>query len=345
MSQLEIPTVSNEIPPHIRIIKMLNSYWISQSIYAVAKLGISDLLKDGSQSCEELAKSTNMNPGALYRLMRALASTGIFAEQENGYFALTPMAKCLQNDFPGSVRPLALMSGEEQYQAWGNILHSVRTGKSAFDHLYQMNIFDYFAQNQESGEIYDKAINTFAVMARKAIQKSYDFSSINMLIDVAGGQGAMIASILKFNPHMQGILLDKPAVIASAKHLLEEEGVAERCQLIGGDIFESVPKGGDAYILKYILHDWGDEAAITILKNCRQAMDKNSKVLVIEQIIPSGNEPCIGKLSDLHMLVTHPGGAERTEVEYRVLFESAGFEITKIVSTSSDLSVIEGIPI
>ncbi len=341
MLQQESTPASNEIPPQMTIMQMISSYWISQSIYVAAKLGIADLLKEGAGNCKDLARSTNTNPRALYRLMRALASIGIFAEQEQGFFTLTPLAAFLQSDVPGSIRNMAITSGEEAYQAWGDILYSIQTGESAFEHLYQMNLFEYLAKNRETGKMYEGAMTSLSTREGATIAASYDFSSIHRIVDVAGGQGSLITSILKANPTMQGVLFDQGSVIEGAKPLVEAEGVTERCQLVAGDFFESLPRGGETYILKNILHDWDDERAIAILKNCHSAMIENGKLLVIELVIPPGNEPFYGKLLDLNMLITCPGGCERTKAEYQVLFEAAGFQLTQIIPTSSGQSIIE----
>jgi hypothetical protein len=308
-----------------------------------AKLGIADLLKDSPKSCDELATATGTNAPSLYRLLRALASLGVFAETQPNHFSLTPLAACLQSDVPDSIRAYVILRGEEQYRAWGDLLHGVQTGGSSFEHIYGMNLFDYLAQNPESAKIFDESMTNLSAIESAAIAASYDFSSIQTLVDVAGGEGLLIASILKSNPTLKGVLFDRPYVIERAKRFLEAEGVLERCQLAGGNFFESVPEGGDAYILKHIIHDWDDERAIAILKQCHKVMPDNGKVLVAEQVIPPGNEPFMGKLLDLHMLVMAPGGRERTEAEYRALFEKAGFKLTRIVPTQREVSIVEGI--
>lgn len=341
--QQENTQPSTDLQPQKTILQMASGYWVTQALYVAAKLGVADLLKEGAKNCDELATATGVNARALYRLMRGLASLKVFAEEEDGYFNLTPLAACLQSDIPGSMRGIVMMGGREYYQAWGNFLYSIQTGKSAFEDLYNMPLFEYYAQNPESGKAYDQAQKSGSAAARAEILKRYDFSGISKLVDVGGGNGSLISAILKTNPTMQGVLFEQPSVIAEAKELIQAEGVEERCSLVAGDFFESVPSGGDAYILRYILHNWDDEQAIAILKNCHRALVENGKILVIEQVIPPGNEPFIGKLLDLHMLVLFPGGCERTEQEYRALFEASGFQLTKIVPTKANVSVIEGI--
>ncbi len=343
MFQPEKTQPSKEVPPQVAILQMATGYWVSQSIYVAAKLGIADLLKEGSKSCDELAKSTGVNPRSVYRLMRALASVGVFAEKESGYFTLTPLAACIQSDVPGSMRAFAIRFGEEHYRAWGDVMHSMQSGASAFENLYGMQLFEYYAQNPEQGKIFDEAMTSLSATENVEITTRYDFSPIRKLVDVGGGHGSLLASILISNPTMQGVLFDQPSVIEGAKDLIEAQQVSERCSLVAGDCFEEVPQGGDAYILKYMIHLWDDERAIAILKNCHRAMVENGKLLLVEQVIPPGNEPFLGKFADMQMLVMFPGGCERTETEYRSLFEAAGFHLTKIVSTRANVSVIEGI--
>lgn len=343
MPQPETPQPNQAMPPQLAILQMATGYWVSRSIYVAAKLGIADLLKDSPKSCDELATATGTNAPSLYRVLRALASLGVFAETQPNHFTLTPLAACLQSDVPNSFRAYVIMQNEEHYQAWGELMHSVQTGGSSFEHIYGMNLFEYLAQNPESAKIFDESMTNLSVIHSAAIAPSYDFSSIQTLVDVGGGEGLLIASILKSNPTLKGVVFDRPHVIERAKRFLEAEGVLERCQLAAGNFFESVPEGGDAYILKYIIHDWDDERAIAILKQCHKVMPANGKILVAEQVIPPGNEPFSGKFLDLTMLVITSGGRERTEAEYRALFEKAGFKLTRIVPTQDEISIIEGI--
>jgi hypothetical protein len=246
MPQPENPQPNQAMPPQLAVLQMASGYWVSRSIYVAAKLGIADLLKDSPKSCDELATATGTNAPSLYRLLRALASLGVFAESELNQFTLTPLAACLQSDVPGSVRAFVIMLGEEHYRAWGDLLHGVQTGGSPFEHIYGMNLFDYLAQNPESAKIFDESMTNASVIESATIAASYDFSSIQTLVDVAGGEGLLIASILKSNPTLKGVLFERPYVIERAKCFLEAEGVLERCQLAAGNFFESVSEGGDA---------------------------------------------------------------------------------------------------
>lgn len=337
---------ADTLPPQMVMMQMITGYWVAQSIYAAARLGIADLLKDGAKSCAQLANESGANPQALYRLLRALASVGVFAETETEQFTLTPLAACLRSDVSNSVRDASIMLGDrEHYHSWGNILHSIQTGESSFENLFGMNIFEYYAQNPEPAMIFDRAMTSFSSTEIDAVVASYDFSPITQLVDVAGGQGSLLTAILTANPHITGILFDLPDVIARARSVIAAQNVAGRCQLETGNFFESVPVGADAYLLKHIIHDWDDERSITILKNCHRVMTENGRVLVVEQVIPPGNTPFMGKLLDMNMLIMCPGGKERTAAEYQALFQAAGFRLTRIVPTATFVSVVEGMKI
>jgi hypothetical protein len=330
-----------DIKAKMALLQMSSGYWISQSLYAAAKLGIADLLKDGAENCDRLADITDTDARSLYRLLRGLASVGVFAESEPGCFILTPIAQGLRSDIPGSMRDSILLGGGEYYYAWGNLLNSLKTGENGFEQEYGMPVFEYYSQNAESGEVFDRAMKNISRAITPAIVNGYDFSGITKLIDVGGGNGSLIAAILKANPHLQGILFDQPSAIASSGEVLEGFGVSDRTETVGGDFFESIPSGADAYFLKYVLHNWDDQQAIAILRNCHSAMSEKGKLLIVEQVIPLGNEPFSGKLIDLHMLVTL-GGCERTAAEYQSLLEAAGFRLNKIIPTRSNVSIIEG---
>jgi len=326
--------------PHDQLDEMITGYWISQAVYAAAKFGIADLLKDGPKSVEELAESTSTDPDSLYRLLRALASRGVFAESGQRQFSLTTLAEPLCSDIPGSKRPLALMSGDEQFMAWAEIEYSIQTGKTSFDKVFGKPIFDYLGEHPEKAKIFDAAMVGIHGRESKIILHAYDFSDIGVLADIGGGNGSLITGILQNHSEMKGILFDLPHTIERAKDRIEEAGLVSRCDLVGGNFFEEVPHGADAYLMRHIIHDWDDEKSLLILRNCHRAMPTDSKLLVVESVIPPGNEPFKGKFLDLVMMLL-PGGKERSEVEYQILFDKAGFEITRIVSTTTEISVIE----
>ncbi|NEO52361.1 MAG: methyltransferase [Okeania sp. SIO3B5] len=331
------------MPSPTTLLEAIRGYRISQCIYIAAKLGIADLLKDGEQHCDVLATVTNTNKDAIYRLLRALASVGIFAETQPHYFQLTPLAAYLQSDVPNSLKAYAIMLGEEHYQAWGSIMYSIQTGENAFENLYGMNFYEFFKQNSASAKTFDQAMTDLSGVVNVSILAAYNFSSIGKLVDVGGGNGKLLSSILEAYPTMTGVLFDQPDVIDRASDLLKTIGLSNSLQLAKGDFFKTVPVGGDAYMLKHIIHNWGDEEAIAILQNCYQAMRDRGVLLLMEIVIPPGNEPCTGKFMDINMLTICPGGRERTETEYRNLLKKAGFKLTKIVPTESEISIIEAV--
>ena len=331
-----------EISPQEQMNRMLTGYWTTQCVYVAAKLGIADLLAKGPHSADDLAKATSVHAPSLYRLLRALASMGVFTEDGEAKFSLTPLAEFLRSDVPGSQRALAIMCGEEHYVAWGELLYSVQTGKTAFEKLYQMPIFDFLSKNLEQAKVFDAAMVGVHGRETAAMTDAYDFSGIGVLADIGGGNGSLLTTVLKKHPAMRGILYDLPGVTERAKANLQAAGLADRCKVIGGSFFDSVPAGADAYLMRHIIHDWDDEQATTILRNVRQAIGNEGRLLVVEGVIAPGNDPCFGKLLDLTML-TIPGGKERTEQEFRKLFAAGGFRLSRIVPTETEVSVIEGV--
>lgn len=338
------PDRPDDMAPAVALLQMISGAWISAAIYVAAKLGIADFLKDGPRSCDELAGSTGAHARSLYRLLRGLASVGVFAEVGGGVFGLTSLAEYLRSDIPDSMRAMAIMCGEDPYRAaWANLLHSVRTGETAFEHIYKLGRYQYLTQNPKAAEVFNAAMTSFTAQMCTAVVKAYDFSGFERIVDVGGGQGALIRTILEAHPHLSGVLFDRPPVIEGARRLIEAAGLGGRCELVAGDFFVSVPGGADAYIISHVIHNWDDDRSIATLKNCRRAMARGEKLLVVEEVIPPGNDPSYGKLMDLNMLVM-TGGLERTEAEYRALYTASGFELTRVIPTASLMSVIEGIP-
>jgi hypothetical protein len=335
-----VPAVS---PLPATLVQLMTGYWVSQSLYVAAKLGIADLLANGPQTVEQLAAGTQAHAASLRRVLRALASVGIFTETSPGAYSLTPLAALLRTGTPDSMRALAIMYAEEQYQAWGNALHSVRTGETAFDQHFGQSYFEYLAQHPEADRVFNQAMTGWTTQVVDAVIDAYDFSPLRTIVDVGGSYGTMLAAILRSNQTANGILFDQPHVAAAAKAHLVSAGVAERCQTIGGDFFVEVPSGGDVYLLAQILHDWDDERSTGILGQCRRAMPARGKLLVIELVLPLGEEPFFGKWLDLHMLVLL-GARERTGEEYKALLASAGFELARVIPTRAGPSIVEAVP-
>jgi len=332
----------NTPTPQEEIGRMLSSYWITQCLHVAARLRLADLLKNGPKTADELAVAANAHPRAVYRLLRALASLRVFVEDDSRRFSLTPMAECLRSDVPGSQWAMALTSGGIFYNAWGQLLHSVQTGKVAFDEVYGLPIFDYLAEHPEESKLFDETMVGVHGRETAAMLDAYDFSGCKVVADIGGGNGSVLMELLPRYPGIQGILFDLPNVIERAKARLTAAGLADRCRAVAGSFFESVPAGADVYMLRHIIHDWDDEKSTTILRNIHRAMDKSGKLLLVESVIPPGNDPSFGKLLDVAMLVI-PGGEERTDDEYRKLYESAGFRLTRIVRTATEICVIEGV--
>jgi hypothetical protein len=324
---------------HDQLARLVSGYWYTQTIYVAAKLGLAELLKDGPRSAQDLAQATGTNPRALYRLLRALASLGIFAEDQ-GQFSMTPLAECLLDP---SAKAMATMRGEFQYRAWGELLYSVQTGRSAFEKVYGTPVFDYFSKHPETGKLFDQAMTGVHGRETEAMLEAYDFTGVGTLADIGGGNGSVLTAILRRHPAMHGILFDLPGVVGRAKANIEAVGLGGRCQVAAGDFFEAVPAGAEIYLLRHIIHDWDDDKSQAILRHCRRAMGHGGKLLVVEGVVPPGNEPSVSKFFDLAMMVL-PGGMERTADEYRQLFEAAGFRLTRIVPTRTWVSVIEGEP-
>jgi len=334
---------SNQTPAQ-KVIRMIQGASITQMIHVAARLGIADLLKRGPKSCDELAGATGTHPQSLYRLLRGLASIGIFAETEERCFELTPEAQCLRSDAPDSVRTFAVWTGDEvNWKPWGQLLYSIQTGKTAFKQVFGSEIFEYFSKNPKAGDAFNRFMTERMNALVKAVASSYDFSKAKVIADIGGGQGLLLSTILKSNPKLRGILFDLPSVIKEAENVIEKTGVAERCELVGGSFFESISVTADIYILSSIIHDWDDKDAVTILKNCRKCMPRDSKLLLVETMIPPGNAPALGKLTDLNMLVL-TGGMERTRSEFEALFKQTGFKLTNIIPTPSPMNIIEAVP-
>ena len=334
--------LTNGVPPPAALLQMMTGYWVSKAVSVAAELAVADLLKDGPRASDDLAAATGVRPEPLYRLLRALASVGVFTEDDERRFALTPLADLLRSDVPGSMRALARMYGSEQYRAWDGLLESIRTGQPAFDHAFGSSYFDYLEQNDDASAVFNEAMTGWTTQVAESVVAAYDFPESGTVVDVGGGHGLLLTTILKARPALRGILFDLPHVVTETQPLLEKAGVANRSSIVGGDFFASVPEG-TVYVLAQILHDWDDQRCQIILGNCRNAIRAEGRLLVVEQVLPRANEPALGKWLDLHMLVLLTG-RERTEAEYRTLLRAAGFELVRVIPTQSGAGILEAVP-
>jgi SAM-dependent methyltransferase len=324
---------------------MATAYYVSQAVYVAAKLGIADQLSDGPRHHDDLAKATRTHGPSLNRVLRLLASAGVLSEEADGRFALTPIGQCLRSGVPGSMRAATLLFGGRTQQTWSELLYSVQTGEPAFPRLWGADSFSFMEQHPEEAAIFDDAMADWTAQAAAAISAAYDLSSFRTLVDVGGGNGALLAGILAANPTLRGVLFDRPHVAQRAHARIDEAGLADRCSVGGGDFFADVPHGGDAYLLKHVIHDWNDERAVEILRSCHRAMLPHARLLLFEGVYPSRIDQSDASrgaaANDVNMLVC-TGGRERSEPEFRALYEAAGFTLTRIVPTRARASVIEG---
>jgi len=337
------PVASRINPQPPALFQMATGYWLSQAIYVAAKLGLADLLKDGPKSYSALAAATGADRQSLFRLMRALSSAGVFAQVQDDSFALSNAAESLQSDVPGSLRTLVMTLGEIHYQAWGDLLHSIQTGSPAFNNVFGTGLFEYLQRDAEDADTFNGGMTDVSSMLAYAVLMAYDFSRIPSIVDIGGGQGKLLRSIIKLNPGITGILFDLEPAIEIAKQHLRSDACRGRCSAVAGNFFESVPEGAQAYILCGVIHDWDDEHCVRILNNCRRAMARNGRLLLVEMVVPEPGANCFSKLLDLNMLVM-TGGRERTKSEFCALFKAAGYKLTRIVPTMAPQSVIEAIP-
>ncbi len=328
--------------PEQQMMQFIIGKWISKPISVAAKLGIADIINKGNRSIDEIAEMTNTMPDTLYRMMRALAGVGIFFETKPRYFKNSSLSECLMK---GRLKSAALMFHSTWHDSiWSNLLYSIKTGQSAFEKIYGQSAFEWFNSNQEEAQIFNEANSFKAASTHKVITEVYDFSKINSLMDVGGGIGGLMVEILKTNHHLKGIVAELPQVLLQLNEIIKKNKFESRMSAVECDFFKKIPKNSDVYLLSHVLHDWSDEKCITILKNCRNAVDINGKLLIAEAIIPPGNNFSISKLLDLEVLLMG-GGQERTEDEFRYILESSGFALSQIIPTKENISIIEGVPL
>lgn len=336
------PTPAPAAPLAARFTDLLWGYQRTQLLYAAAVLGLADLLVAGPRSVAELAVATETDAPSLARLLRALAAHGLFTERADGQFALNPLAALLQTNTPGSLRAMVLAEGGDLYPLWGALLHSVRTGETAFEHLHGMTNWEYRTHHPEVNARFNAYMGDLARQKVAAVLANYRFPDEGVVVDVGGGDGTLLIALLGRYPGLRGILFDLPHVVVAAG--LEAAGVAARCAVLGGDFFTAVPAGGDYYILAAVLHDWGDARAADILRQCHRAMTPTATLLLIERVLPDDNSSPVGRLRDMHMLVLNAGGRERTASEWRAVLADGGFTLTALTAVGPAYHVIAAIP-
>ena len=325
------------------MIQIITGFWVSRAVCTAARLGIADLVKDGPKAAEELARSTGSNPDSLYRMMRALASVGVFAELPGRRFATTPVAATLE-ERPGSMRYFAMTElGQEHFSAWEEFEHSVRTGGLAFTERFKQPVWEYYAKHPDHAEVFNLSMSTLTEWVTQAILAVYDFTPFSKIVDIGGGQGAFLAAMLGKAPGARGVLFDAPAVIAETTRL-RDAGLLDRSEQVAGNFFAAVPEGGDLYTMKMILHDWNDDECHSILSNIRKVIGLGGKVVIVETVLGPGPDAPFKNFLDLNMMVM-TGGRERTEADYRTLLEKAGFQLTRVLPTTSPMSIVEGVAV
>ncbi|HKN01853.1 MAG TPA: methyltransferase [Candidatus Binataceae bacterium] len=339
------------LPPPMLLHQMGTGHYLSRALGLAAKLCIADHLKNGPRHYSEVARETGTHPPSLNRVMRLLAGAGVLSEEENGCFALTPLGELLRSDVPGSMRAaVMLFAGEAVQTLWGELEYCVQTGQPAFKkNSPDATAFTGINQNPESAAAFDEAMAAFSTQTALALVAAYDFSAFAKVADIGGGNGALLIGILKGNPNLRGLVFDQPASAERAKRKIAESGLESRCEAASGDFFKEVPAGADVYLLKHVIHDWNDEDAVAILKTCHRAMSgTNAKLLIVEGIYPARIDQSLesrgSAFNDVNMLVC-TGGRQRSEAEFRALYQAAGFKLTRIVPTAARVCVIEGVRI
>jgi hypothetical protein len=334
------------LPPQVALYQLATGHYLSQALHLAVKLGIAERLAAGPRQAPDLAAATATHAPSLRRVLRLLASAGVLEEREDGAFALTALGECLRPGVPGSARAMVMLfTGETVQGAWRDLEYSVRTGEPVFRKRGLDDPFKNPAWTPEEVANFDAAMADFTALAAMGVAAVYDFAPIRTLVDVGGGNGALLIGILKVHPHLRGVVFDQPPAAGRARQEIAARGLADRCEAVGGDFFETVPPGGDAYILKHVIHDWNDDRALAILRNCRRAMGDTGTLLIVEGIYPPRIDQSLDGRSaaanDVNMLV-NTGGRQRSEAEFRALYEAAGFRLTRIVPTPIGVSVIEG---
>ena len=334
---------SQSLPHHLQLIQM-GSFLVPRVLYAAAKLGLADQLGAGPRSAVELAGTMKLHAPSLHRLMRTLASLGILTEREEQRFDLTPLGAALKTGTSYSARSTLVTLGSPWFQrAWDHFMYSLETGRAGMEKAWGMPLFDYLAQHTEDASLFNETMVGFHSSEAPAVANAYDFSVFRSVVDIGGGTGNLLGTILARHAGPRGVLFDRPHVVRDAPAMLKTHGVEERITIEVGDFFQTVPAGGDAYLLSHIIHDWNDEQCLTILRHCRKAMKPDGRLLIVENVLPAGDAPHLGKLLDMTMLVV-VGGQERTEAEYAMLLGRASLHLVRVVPTKSTVAVLEAVP-
>jgi hypothetical protein len=332
------------LPPSAQLIQMAMAHWVSHIVYAAAELGLADHLAKGPKTADELAGPTKTHAPSLYRLMRTLASLGIVAEDSAHRFALTPLGEALESGAPGAARATVLTVASDWWvRGFAELPYSLQTGKPGFERSLGMPIFDWFAQHPKEASLFNETMIGVHGAEPPAVAAAYDFSTLKIIVDVGGGTGNLLTTILGTHSGVRGILYDVGHVVADAAALIRSRGLTDRVTTEAGSFFERVPEGADAYLLSHIIHDWSEAQCLTILGHCRRAMKPDSRLLIVEMVLPAGNTPHPGKMLDMMMLVG-PGGQERTAEEYGTLLDKARFRLARVVPTASAASIVEAVP-
>jgi ubiquinone/menaquinone biosynthesis C-methylase UbiE len=326
-----------------QLTRMVASTALSRAICTIGELGVADHIESGApQPVKTLARLTGAHEASLYRMLRFTASYGVFRETGDREFDHTRLSAALRSDAEGSFRPAARMF-HEIFAGWDGFHHTIQTGQPSFQKVYGQPLFDYIGSHPELAPVFDAGMTAFHGYETDAMLNACDFSDIETLADIGGGNGSLLAAVLQRYPSLKGILYDLGHVVGRARDAIRAIGLEQRCSVVEGNFFESVPAGADAYLMRHVIHDWTDEQSVRILTNCRKVVPPHGRILIVEFSVPSANEPSLGKDADMIMLA-FPGGMERTEQEYRALFEQSGFRLSKVTPTKSAVCVIEGRP-
>ncbi len=324
--------------------RLIAGYQVSQAVHVGVTLGLCDLLADGPRSVAEIAETTDVDARSLTRLVRALVAIGLLVSDGDERFANTELGDALRADAPRPVAGRARLVGRPfHWRAYGALEHSIRTGETAFAAVHGESVWDYLAKRPDEQDVFDKAMTTLSRAVAEEVVRSYDFGRFGTVVDVGGGRGMLLSALMLRYPSVDGVLFDQPDVVAGAQEVLAAAGVTQRCRVVGGSFFDSVPEGADAYLLKSVIHDWPDAESVEILRICRRSMPMHGRLLLVEQLLDRAPDPVGTAFSDLTMLVV-AGGQERTTEEYGSLLAAAGLALTRTIPTKSDVFILEAAP-